>query len=584
MVLKMVTKSSKVLTPTVPASSKAGHRFDWEAHTSQVGNSLEHEFGLLMASLLANRGITTLEAAQEYLTPHYARIRNFGGGATLIDMDRALATLVPLLKKKARIVVFGDYDVDGVCGAVLLRDVFSRLGAEVITVLPHRERDGYGLQLGSIDRIVAHEPAAVVTVDNGILSHDAVDALEQKKIPVVIVDHHEPAATLPKAHAVLNPRRHDEVTSFRRLCATGVAFRLAEALFKEFKILEGQEKWLLDLVAVATVCDMMPLESDNRALVVFGLKTLQKTRRVGLAEMLTQSGSDQISAETIGFRIGPRLNAAGRLEHAQTSLDVLTTTDHSQAQGFLTQLEKLNRERQALTRRVVEEARLAASEAGEMACLVLANKSWSKGVCGLAASKIAEEFNRPTFILEEAELCVGSGRSVPGFDLAAALHDMSDLFVRAGGHAAAAGCTLKLEKLPEFRKRLSEKVLAARGSSIERRIKKYDATILLSEVDLSLLDSVKQLEPFGMGNPQPIFRFRSLEVVACRAVGADQKHASVTLGQEGHVRRAIAFGQAESLSRATSGARMDILAHVKENNWRGNRSAELEIIDHAIHD
>jgi single-stranded-DNA-specific exonuclease len=537
-----------------------------------------------MASLLANRGITTLKAANEYLTPRYSMVKDFGGGTTLIDMDKALATLVPLIKQKATLVVFGDYDVDGVCGTALLLDVFSRLGARVVPVLPHRERDGYGLQVGSIDRIMVHEPAAVVTVDNGILSHEAVDILEKKKIPVVIVDHHEPAATLPRAHAVLNPRRHDEVASFRRLCATGVAFRLAEALFKEFKIPDGQEKWLLDLVAVATVCDMMPLEGDNRGLVLFGLKTLEKTRRVGLIEMLAQVSTDQLSAETIGFRIGPRLNAAGRLEHAQTSLDVLITKDAGQARGHLAELERLNRERQVLTRQVVDEARLVALEAGDVACFVLAKKGWSKGVCGLAASKIAEEFNRPTFILEEDTFCVGSGRSVPGFDLAEALHDMSDLFVRAGGHAAAAGCTLKLENLADFRARLSEKVAAARSDAPQRRSKKYDLAVGLHDIDLSLIDTVKQLEPFGMGNPAPVFRIENAEVVACRAVGADQKHATLTLQQNGNVKRGIAFGQAEALAKVTPGMKIDVLAHVKENNWRNNRSAELEIIDHLAHD
>lgn len=525
--------------------------------------------------------------AEQFLSPTYAGLRRFGGAAPLRDLDVAVEVLARAAKARGTVVVFGDYDVDGVCGTALACDALTRTGARTVPMLPHRERDGYGLQEGSVAGILVHKPQAVLTVDNGTASGPAIAALKRAGIAVVVADHHEVHNELPPADAVVNGKRADETGAFRTLCATGVAFRIAESLYDRFGVADGQEKWLLDLAALATVCDMVPLVGDNRAIVRFGLRTLSKTRRPGLTALLQSSGSvgngssGILNAEHLGFRLGPRLNAAGRIVHAQRALELVQTDSPSAAASHAQHLEDLNRERQALTRRVVEEARIAAEEFADAPSLVLASSGWPRGVCGLAAGKIAEEFQRPTFVLEKADPCVGSGRSVPGVDISAALASMREIFVRAGGHAAAAGCTIAPSALGDFRTRLNEYVSNARPDGPQAPTRTYDLTITLADVNLGMLDVLTQLEPFGVGNPKPTFRIDGCTVSATRPIGADGKHLSLVLTQAGEKRRAVAWGKADALAELSPGEQVDVLAHVRENDWRGTRSAEIEVVDVA---
>ncbi len=582
----MVMKSSPAQIQTDQESSKSV----WEKTARAVSPELVKNFGLFGAQLLANRDMDTRTDAERFLNPKYEHVRRFGGGVPLKDLDVATNIVLRAVKAKQKIVLFGDYDVDGISGSALLYDVLLQLGANVKTILPHRERDGYGLQVGSIPAIMVEKAELVITVDNGIVSNEAVAALRQRGLAVVIVDHHEPSSTLPDANAILNPKRADEVAEFRKLCAAGVAFRLAESLLTASGIREGQEKWLLDLVALATVCDMVPLVGDNRALVRFGLMTLSKTRRKGLAQLLANSGTRgaargahaSVDVETLGFRIGPRLNAAGRLEHAQRALDLLTADDAVLIGDHATWLEKLNRERQVLTKQVVAGARMAAQQELDQPALVLASPEWPKGVCGLAAGKLARELNRPVFVLEEGTVCTGSGRGVDGIDLAAIIHDMPELFIRAGGHAAAAGCTLKRENLDTFRERLVSAVRDIRGDTIPAPTIKYEADIPLAEVNLALIDTLKQFEPFGMGNPKPLVRLENCRVESLRAIGGDGTHAALRISQGTARRRAVAFSMYERLARLGP-APLDFLAQVRENTWQGTTTAELEIIDVVNH-
>ncbi|MDP2587829.1 MAG: DHHA1 domain-containing protein, partial [bacterium] len=397
---------------------------------------------------------------------------------------------------------------------------------------------------------------------------------------VIILDHHEPGPELPNASVIVNPKQAAETASFKTLCAGGIVYRVIEGLFTEFKVPAGQEKWFLDLAALATVCDMVPLRGDNRLIVHFGLKTLQNTRRQGLRELInTSAGEDRLSAEVIGFRLGPKLNAAGRLEHAKSALDLMLTTSPVDAITMTEVLGRLNRERQQHTRRVVEAATLSAQADLSQQALVLSNPDWPAGVCGLAAGKLAERYNRPVFVLSEGDQCVGSGRSVPGVDLAAAIEAMRPLFIKAGGHAAAAGCTLKRANLNAFRQALVAFTVAARGSALPPRTRTYNLEIPLEDVSLEFLDMQRRLEPFGMDNPRPSVRISNCTVTKMRRVGADQRHMSLTVGQGKVTRRAIAFGQAGQLGNLTIGSRIDLLAQVQQNDWGGRSSAELQIID-----
>ena len=571
-------------TQTAPVTSSRAQTV-WQKIGGSVHPALSDEVGSILAQLLANRGINDASSARAFLDPRYEDLRLFGNDASakLLGLDVAVAVLAEALTNKKRILVFGDYDVDGVCGTAALVDALQLLGGVVTSCLPHRERDGYGLQLGSIPAVIKRNPDLVVTVDNGIQSHDAVAKLRAMGKTVIILDHHEPGPELPNASVVVNPKQPKETAPFKTLCAGGIVYRVIEQLFAAYKVPPGQEKWFLDLAALATVCDMVPLKEDNRLLVHFGLKTLQKTRRRGLRELIDSATSDEpLTSETIGFRLGPRLNAAGRLEHAQSALDLMLTASAAEAATMTEVLNKLNRERQQHTRRVVEQAQLAAEADLSQPALVLSHPDWPAGVCGLAAGRLTEKFNRPIFVLNEADDCVGSGRSVPGVDLAAAIESMRPLFVKAGGHAAAAGCTLKRENLAAFRQALVAYTAQARGTSVPPRVRPFDLDIRLEDVSLEFLDMQRRLEPFGMENPKPSVRLQGCRVDKLRRVGSDQKHVSLVLRQGNATRRAIAFGQADRLGSLPIGSQVDVLAQVTQNDWGGRSSAELQILDTMV--
>ncbi|MFH0830876.1 MAG: single-stranded-DNA-specific exonuclease RecJ [Parcubacteria group bacterium] len=566
-----------VQTQTVQATST---RAIWRKRSLGKVNQLAGALGdSVLEELLVNRGIVSATQALRFLQPHYDELRLFGEKTAPRGLSQAVGRLVKAVHARERVIVFGDYDVDGVCAAAILVDVLGRAGLAVEAVLPDRERDGYGLQVGSIPDLLARKPSLVVTVDNGTQSHSAVEQLKRAGISVVILDHHEPGPNLPKADVVINPKQSGETATFRAACAAGLAFRLGKGLHDALGVPAGQEKWLLDLAAIATVCDMVPLAEDNRLIVHFGLKTLGRTRRIGLQTLIDQSaGHDPLSSEIIGFRLGPRLNAAGRLEHAKRSLDLMLTRNHATARQLTGLLDQLNRERQQLTRRIVTEALSEAQQFEEEPALVLASTNWPKGICGLAASKVAERLNRPVFVLEQGELCVGSGRSVPGVNLAEAIEQMRPLFVRAGGHAVAAGCTIRSDKLTQFRTGLVAFTRKKRGATVPAQILEYDTDLALAQVDLGLVNRLAQLEPYGMGNPRPVIKFTDCTIERMRLVGADQQHVSVSLRQGTQVRRAIAFSQAGEFNALGPGARLDILARVRQNEWGGSKSAELQIL------
>lgn len=538
---------------------------------------LEKDIGKsLLTDLLINRGLTTTDAAQAFINQKYDNLKN--PNYVLANLDNAVKLIVPYLRKGKRIVIFGDYDADGVCSTALLYELFSKFGAQVFTILPDREKDGYGLQINSVKKLLEFKPDLVITVDNGISSYEAFSILKRHKISTLIIDHHEPLQKIPPANVILNPKINNQRGSI--LCAAGLAYRVVEAIYKVKKVSPGQEKWFLDLAAIATVCDLVPLKNENRSLVYFGLKTLQKTRREGLKSLLKKIGSpDIIDADVIGYRLGPRLNATGRIKQAQSALNLVLAQNQSQADFYSQILEKTNRERQVIVREVYDQAKKEALAESDQPSLVLANPSWPKGVCGLVAGRLAEEFNRPVFILEEAENATGSGRSVGDFNLAQGLKKLEDLFIRAGGHALAAGCTLKKDKIDDFKRRLKELVREKRGDIIPAKVINYEKDLFLQDVNIKTLDLIKQLEPFGQTNPRPIFRFFNCRIQDLRFVGEKNNHVILKIEQGGSYRRAVAFNQAVKFNQIKTGDRIDLLSELKENIWQGTSSAELNIID-----
>lgn len=527
--------------------------------------------------LLINRGLYDLASQQNFFIPRYETIRNQEKKNKLKDLSKAVNILLPLLKRRQNIVLYGDYDVDGICATALLKDACEKIGGRVFMALPDREKDGYGLQAKAISQLMRYQPAAIITVDNGMTSHQAIKKIQQLKIPVIVCDHHQPDKELPPAAAILNPKQPGERVQYKELCATGVAFYLASELYKQAGVSAGQEKWLLDLVALATICDMVPLTQDNRTLVHFGFKTLARTKRCGLAQLLSQVGGfEDLTADTVGYRIGPRLNAAGRLEHARQALDLICTDRAEMAQTICKSLEKLNAERQRLTNQVLLAARAQAQLSLEAAAWVLAHPTWPRGICGLVASRLVEEYNRPVFVLEEGDICVGSGRSVPGFDLAGALQSMPEIFIRAGGHPAAAGCTIRKNNLAEFKKRFAQIVKKNIGTKTPKIIF-YELELTLSDISLTLAECLQKFEPFGIGNARPLLKISNCKITRLKPVGREKKHLSLLLEDHGITRRAIAFNWGSRME--TIPQNVELLAYLKINQWRGWRSPELEIVD-----
>ncbi len=529
-----------------------------------------------LAMLLAQRGLDTPEIARGFLRPGLAQLAD---PMMLAGMADAVDTITRAVRAGRGILVHGDYDVDGQCGTALLTRALTAAGARVVPFVPHRLRDGY--DLGPAGVTAAREAGAglIVTCDCGITALDAVAAARAQGIEVVITDHHLPGATLPAANAIVDPQRNDDTSGLRQLCGTGVAFKLVQALVPALGLPANLPYHLLDLVALATVADIVPLTGENRILVRHGLKLLQETRWPGLRALIRASGLEgrEIRAGQIGFILGPRLNAAGRVGDAGDGLTLLLTDDEAVATRLALQLERMNVERQALDQRILEEALIQVERECDPvrdAALVLASESWHPGVVGIVASRVVERFGRPAFLIAlDGDVGKGSGRSISRFDLHAALCRCGDLLERFGGHRMAAGLTLRRDRLAAFRERFAEvarETLSEDDLGPEQRV---DLVLDLAEADEGLERLCRYLEPCGMGNPTPVFGARAVRLDGARRVGPG--HLKGTLAGPGGRLPAIGFGWAD---RAPQSEALDVAFRLEQNEWQGIVSLQARIV------
>ncbi|MFQ5575435.1 MAG: single-stranded-DNA-specific exonuclease RecJ [Anaerolineae bacterium] len=543
-----------------------------------------------MTQILYNRGI--------YL-PH--EVRQFINGATdaadpglLKDVPQAAAQILAAIKAGEQIVVYGDYDADGVTATVLMVQVLAALGANVQPYIPDRFEEGYGLNTEALDKLAGRGAALVVTVDCGIRSVEEVAHGNSLGLRFIITDHHQVPRdeagndVLPPAAAVINPKRRDSEYPFADLAGVGVAYKLAQALIQlaapQQRALPAlQPEALLDLVAIGTVADMVPLIGENRSLVKQGLACIRQPRRVGLQTLIEQGGlqPDRITAGTIGFVIGPRLNAAGRLTHARIAYRLLATEDRPQAQHLAAQLTRINAERQELTRQFVEQARTQIMQRQTPAPLYLiCDPEFNHGVVGLVASRLTDEFYRPMLVAHRGEQFTrGSGRSIPEFDITRALDRCADLLERYGGHAAAAGFTIKNSNVPQFEARLTQiaqQVLA--GESLQKTVF-IDAEINLKGVTPRLVEEIQNLRPFGYHNPTPRFVSRGLQVRYQTLVGKDRSHLKLKLFDGKRVWDAIGFGLGRDWASPARQATVDAVYTLEFNTWRGQNSLQLNVKD-----
>jgi len=668
----------------------------------QIADKIKDEFrekfpeiDSLVLQLLHNRGIDTQDKIDEFLNPDYGE--DLHDPFLFKDMRKAVDRILEAIKNNEKITIFGDYDADGVTSVVVLEKVFNELAGNIDVYIPHRGKEGYGLNEKALKVIKENGSSLIITVDCGVSNYDAIDYANDLGIDVIITDHHQPPEKLPNAFAIIDPKVSDEKYPFEDLAGVGVAFKLAQALTRGFTRIENgssriawhseldaefrsrsrikcgmtnenvagqkaiwchshkgtiapspdQIKWLLDLVAVGTVADCSPLVGENRTLVKYGLIVLNKTRNLGLKAIMETAGLAKSEAQgvrcvedatvngwNIGFQIAPRLNAAGRLDHANTAYQLLTTESPEEAKEIAGSLNETNNNRQEMTKKATDEAKeIIEKDQKNNIVLFAKNNNWQAGIIGLVAGRISQRYYRPVFIFTKIEgKIVASGRSIPEFDITQALKQTEKYLKRYGGHSQACGLELKSEKIyDDFIKKFSE-VAGKKLDGLDLTpLLHIDAEIKADTIDWEIYEQVKKIEPYGMGNPQSIFVIRNLQIMEVRIIGKDGKHLKLKLRgldadsdadrsrKRGFMRHSEPAGEE---SRELAGGRkgffavaqndagrmvspkiinaigfslndkerawgaklkvgdfIDVVGHIDVNEWNGNRELQMKVVD-----
>ena len=537
----------------------------------------------LFEQILTARGLTTQAARQAFLQPDYTAVKH--DPFLLPDMKKAVVRLKQAREQGEKIVIYGDYDIDGLSATALLLDAFGKFGfKDVDAFIPNRFVEGYGMTMGAVDKVRDMGADLIVTVDTGSLCHAEIAYATSLGIDTVVTDHHNVAETPPPSVAAVNPKFPGHTYPFRDLCGAGVAFKLVQALQTELDGLpDGYEKWLLDLVALGTVCDIVTLADENRANVYWGLEVLKKQQRPGLKALMAVAGiePEQVNARHLGFGLGPRMNAAGRLETAQHALDMLTARDGLAALEASEKLEELNTKRRGIQDAIFEEACVQAEQLADDRGLVVSSDGWNHGVIGIVASKLVEKYKKPVFIIgERGEEATGSARSFGDFSAADAVRAADDIIIKGGGHGAAAGVTLATKKIGDFRRRVNEFYDSLQLTNQEQYLlPRADVEIDdFSEIDEDLVENLAKMEPFGNGNPEPVVKITTASMLSARRMGADGQHVKLALrDKNGKVLQMLAFNAPEEFFREP-GDEVAAWFQPTINEWQGVRTVEGRLL------
>lgn len=527
----------------------------------------------LVAKVLYARKFDTPSAARAFLLGQEA----LGDPFALPDMAPAVARVQEALARQERIAVYGDFDVDGITATALLVSALEHLGAQVTPYIPDRFEEGYGLNTGALEALRREGVGLVITVDCGIRSPDEARYAREIGLDLIITDHHTPPAELPAALAVINPKREDSAYPFGELAGVGVAYRFAQALFSALPghSPDDVEEWL-DLVALGTVADVVPLLGENRSLVRAGLERIRQGMRPGLSALMDAAGVEALTlgGQGIAFRLAPRLNATGRLEHALLSYRLLTARSLQEALSLATTLNDLNQERQRLLEAQVMEAEAHIDPAEPF--FFVEGEIYHEGIVGLVASRLVEGHYRPAFVMRRGpEWTRGSARSVQDFHITRALDACADLLIRYGGHAQAAGFTLLSRDIAPFRERLRAYCAQHLKKEHLERARYVDAIIGLEELDAEGVYGLRALEPFGAGNPEPALAAVGVEVISVRPFGAEGQHVRLIVRQGDRYAEAVAFRQRSFLDVLRLGARVDLIFSPEIRVWQGQETLQL---------
>ena len=553
----------------------------WEFYNSdeKLVNEICEKYNLnkVIGKIIVNRHVVNDEDVRIFITPTRDDFHNpflFKG------MDIAVDRIIKAINNKEKILIYGDYDVDGITSTTVLKKYLMDRGISVDTYIPNRLHEGYGLNKKAIDTIKERNIDLIITVDCGISAIEEVDYAVSLGMDVIVTDHHEVGEKLPNALAVIDAKRKDNTYPFRSLAGVGVVFKLIQALSIKLEIKPEEYLKYLDLVCVGTISDIVPLEGENRTIAKLGLMLIKVTRNLGLRELIKSSGYKEIDSNTISFGVAPRINACGRMGHEEESLKLFLAEDLESATKITKELNEYNTLRQSTEKAIYEEAvqEIDRNHLDEKNSIVLGGKGWHHGVIGIVSSKVTDKYYKPSILLSfEDNIAKGSGRSVPGFDLYEGLAKCEDLLEKYGGHSMAVGLTLKKENLENFKERFEQ---IAKEKNIKELVPiiYIDDELKLKDINMDLVKSISILEPFGEANKVPLFLIRNLKIDSIRAL-SEGRHLKLTLRDENFVINAIGFELGYLAEEYRIGDRIDVVGTLEINSFNGFSSIQINMKD-----
>lgn len=538
----------------------------------------KYKVNQLLATILANRNILKEEDIRLFLNP----TRNdFYNPFLITDMDIAVNRIIKAIENKENITIYGDYDVDGITSITVLKSFLNDIGVETDTYIPNRLIEGYGLNKEAIDKISKKGCNLMITVDCGISAIEEIEYANSLGIETIITDHHEAGNEIPKAIAVIDNKRKDSKYPFRELAGVGVVFKLIQAIGITLKLKEESYLKYLDIVCIGTISDIVPLVDENRVIAKLGLLLVAQTKNIGLRSIINSSGYNKIDSNTISFGVAPRINACGRMGKAEEALELFLSKDKNEVNELTNKLNEHNRKRQETEKAIFENAleKIKAEHLDENKAIIVGGENWHHGVIGIVSSKITEMYFKPSILLsfEEDRIGKGSGRSIPGFDLHEALMKCSDTIEKFGGHSMAVGITVKKDNLEKFKKEFEQ---IATQSKIDEIIPiiNIDAKVDLSDIDKEMVESLKQLEPFGEANKMPVFAFKNLKIDSIRAL-SEGKHLKLTLKDNNYIINAIGFNIGYLANEYRIGDKIDVAGVLEINTFNGVDNLQINIKD-----
>ena len=563
----------------------------WKPNKKAPKDFLEKfpERSKLSLQLLWDRNLHTQKAIDEFFSPDYDE--DLHDPFLLKDMVKTVKRIEKAAKKREKVAVFGDYDADGICGAVLLAEILKSVEIHPTIYIPDRNKEGYGLNFKAIEEIAKKGTNLIITVDCGVTDVEEVKLANKLGMEVIIVDHHEIPKKLPPAFAIIDPKQKADRYPFKELAAAGVAFKLVQAFFKMEKASVSKEKWLLDLVAIATVTDSMLLLGENRTLVKYGLIVLSQTKRIGLKELMKTAGikpifnpqtfDTNLNTFTLGYILGPRLNAASRIDHGTTAYNLLVAASEGEAASISRLLEEKNQQRQRAMERMVTEARgRILKHPPKEKIIIEGDENWIAGLIGLAAQKLSDEFWKPCFIYQKLkDFSIGSARGITGFNVIEALDHCQKVLIEYGGHCGAAGFRVANKDLKEFKELL---IKASEKELTKEELIPYlniDVEAEADELDWRTFQEINDFAPFGEGNPAPLFLIKDLKICGIKSVGKTNCHLKLLLEKKLKKFQAIGFGLADFCDKITIGDKIDVVCELIANEWNGTKELQLKIID-----